>query len=302
MPNPVPPLRRALGRGLEALLPPPATATRASELPPVDAPRTPEGAVALLAIEQIQPNPFQPRRAFDPEALSELAASIRAQGVLQPILVRPAGSGYELVAGERRLRAATLAGLTQIPALIRPLGDERSLQVAIVENLQRADLNPIEEAAAFQELAQRFRFTQEQIAQHTGRDRSTIANSLRLLRLEPSVVEMLRAGQLSPGQARPLLALEPEWQRVIAEKIVNEGWPARQVEQRVARHLQPPPPPGAATARDPNEREAELQLTHALGAKVVLHARARHRGSIEIVYSNLEEFQRLFERLVGQTG
>lgn len=290
MNNPVPPPRKALGRGLEALLPHPALK------PP--APADSAAGVALLPVEQIQPNPFQPRRHFDPAALAELAASIKAQGVLQPVLVRPAGSGYELVAGERRLRAAALAGLTHLPALIRPLGDESALQMAIVENLQRADLNPVEEAAAFQELAQRFRLTQEQIAQRSGKDRATVANSLRLLRLEPSVLEQVRAGALTPGQVRPLLALELDWQRALAEKIVAEGWSARQVEQRVARHLQPPPPRAAAPDRDPNEREAELQLARALGAKVSIRPRARNRGLIEIAYHDLEEFQRLFDRLV----
>lgn len=289
MNNPAPP-RKALGKGLEALLP--------GSRPP--APAKPDAAtVALLPLAQIQPNPFQPRRHFDPEALAELAASIRAQGVLQPVLVRPSGSGYELVAGERRFRAAGLAGLSQIPALIRPLGDEGSLQVAIIENLQRADLNPIEQAAAFQELGQRFRLTQEQIAERTGKERATVANFLRLLRLDPEVQEMLRCGTISMGQARPLLALEGEGQRALAAQIVAQGWSARRVEQHLARLQQPAAPVAERPPRDPNEREAEEQLARALGAKVTLRAGLRHRGTIEIAFHNLEEFQRLYERLVG---
>ncbi|HVA62992.1 MAG TPA: ParB/RepB/Spo0J family partition protein [Terriglobales bacterium] len=300
MNNPAPPPRKALGRGLEALLsasrPTPAP-TPSPETSPD--PSSPAGKVALLPLAQIQPNPFQPRRHFDPEALAELASSIRAQGVLQPILVRPLGSGFELVAGERRLRAASLAGLTHLPALVRPLNDEASLQVAIIENLQRADLNPVEQAAAFQELGQRFRLTQEQIAERTGKDRATIANYLRLLRLDTAVLEQLRTGALTPGQTRPLIGLEPELQRSLAVLIASQGWSARRVEHHVARLLHPLAPAEPAPPRDPNEREAEEQLARALGAKVAIRAGKRNRGVIEIAYHDLDEFQRLYERLAG---
>jgi len=289
--NPAPP-RKALGRGLEALLP-------AARPAPSPDPGSHPATVALLPLAQIQPNPFQPRRHFEPEALAELAASIRAQGVLQPVLVRPLGSGFELVAGERRLRAATLAGLTHLPALVRPLTDEASLQVAIIENLQRSDLNPVEQAAAFQELGQRFRLTQEQIAERTGKDRATIANYLRLLRLDPAVLEQLRGGALTPGQARPLIGLEPELQRALALQIAAQAWSARRVEQHVARLLHPAPPADPPPPRDPNERAAEEELARALGAKVSIRAGQRNRGLIEIAYHDLDEFQRLFERLVG---
>ncbi len=289
--------KAALGRGLAALLPPGAAAPAAAG---ANAPAA-AGRIDLVPIAQIQPNPLQPRRHFDPEALAELAASIRTQGVLQPVLLRPLGSGYELVAGERRLRAAQQAGLTHLPALIRPAGDEPAFAWALVENLQRQDLNPIEQAEAFQQLAQRFRLTQEQIGAATGKDRVSIANAIRLLRLDPAVVALVRDGQLSPGQARPLLALEPERQRPLAAQIVREQWPARRVEAHLQRLLQPPAA-APAPVRDPNLRDAELQLSRALGAKVTLQANRRQRGTITVAFHDLEEFQRLFERFVAPQG
>lgn len=296
------PPRPALGRGLDALLRPPAA--------PVTAPATAASAasaavasadaVIWLELGAIQPNPFQPRHHFDGEALAELAESIRAQGVLQPVLVRRQGSGYELVAGERRFRAAQLAGLDRIPALVRSYNDERSLAVALIENLQRSDLNPIEQAEAFQQLGQQFRLTQEQIATHTGKDRTSVANCLRLLRLDPEVIERVRSGQLTAGQARPLIGLGSELQRALAAKIVAEAWPARRIEQYVQRLNQPAPPPAPAPARDANERDAELRLAQALGAKVELKPGRGQSGTITIRYASLDDFQRLFDRLIGE--
>jgi ParB family chromosome partitioning protein len=290
-----PKAKPALGRGLSALLPP--AAARPAVAP--DAP--PAGRIDQVPIAAIQPNPLQPRRHFDPEALAELAASIRAQGVLQPVLVRPLGSGYELVAGERRLRAAQMAGLTELPALIRPAGDEPAFAWALVENLQRQDLNPIEQAEAFQQLAQRFRLTQEQIGAATGKDRASIANAIRLLRLDPEVVALVRDGQLTPGQARPLLALATDAQRALAQRIVREQWPARKVEAHLQAGVEPPAT-RPAKPRDANLRDAELQLCRALGAKVQLRANQRHRGTIRIAFNDLDEFQRLFERFVGASA
>ena len=283
------PPRRALGRGIEALLPPAAVPARV----------TAGDAVALLALTQIQPNPHQPRRHFDPEALAELAASIRAQGVLQPVLVRPVGGGFELIAGERRFRAAHLAGLEKIPALVRTFSDERTMAVALIENLQREDLDPVEEARAFQELSQRFRLTQEQIAEQTGKERTTISNCLRLLRLDADVLELLQSRRLAPGQARPLIGLEAAVQVDLARRIVEENWTARRVEDHVAAMGRPAPPKPAPPPRDPNERDAEEQLARALGAKVAIKPRGRKRqqGVIEIQYFDLDDFQRLYEHL-----
>ena len=257
-----------------------------------------------IRLSDIQPNPLQPRRHFDPEALAELAASIRAQGVLQPVLVKPSGSGYTLVAGERRFRASQLAGLEHIPALVRAWGEERSLAVALIENLQRADLDAVELARAFQELAQRFRLTQEQIAEQTGKDRATVANCLRLLRLTPPVLELLQQGRLTAGQARPLIGLQPEAQLTLARRIADEGWTARRIEAFVAKLATPPPPTPPPAPRDPNERDAEQQLARALGAKVAIRPRGRKRnqGTIEIQYFDLEDFQRLYDRLCGEVA
>lgn len=291
-----PPTRKALGRGLDALLRP------APSIPDVsttlhDAPWVP---LRQLPIAEISVNPFQPRRSFDETELAELAASIRSHGVLQPILVRVASTaGFELVAGERRLRAASLAGLTEIPAQVQKLSDSASLEIAIVENLQRTDLNPIEQAQAFFELGQRFHLTQEAIAEKTGKDRATIANFLRLLRLDAEVIELLRAQTLSPGQARPLLALSEQGQRTLARQIVEQNWSARRVEQHVARLQAPAPAAQPAPARDPNEREAELNLARALGTRVTLRPGRGGRGTIEIHYASLEEFQRIYSRMTG---
>lgn len=286
------PPRKALGRGLEALLGPAPASTQAR--PPL------ADLLRHIPLDQIAPNQFQPRRRFDDAELNELANSIRAHGVLQPVLVRAAASGgFELIAGERRLRAAKLAGLAEIPAKVESLNDAASLEVAIIENLQRADLNPIEQAQAFFELGQRFQFTQEAIAEKTGKDRATIANFLRLLRLDAEVIELLRSQMLSPGQARPLLGLSGQGQRALARQIVEQNWSARRVEQHVARLQAPAPPAKPTPARDPNERDAELNLARALGTRVTLRPGRRGRGTIEIHYASLEEFQRIFALITG---
>lgn len=283
--------RPALGRGLDALLPPTRPASPAAAA-------AQEDAVATLPVGSIRPNPLQPRRHFAEAELNDLADSIRAQGVLQPILVRPVpGNGYEIVAGERRFRAAQRAGLAAIPALIRTINDERALEIAIVENLQRADLNPVEQARAFEELARRFQLSQEEVGKKTGKDRATIANALRLLRLDAAVLARLESGELTPGQARPLLALDPILQRQVAERIVAEAWSARRVEEFVSRAPKPARPAKPAPPRDPNLKDAEEQLARALGARVAIEAGKRNRGRITIAYNDLEEFQRLFELL-----
>jgi len=251
----------------------------------------------MAAMAEIRVNPQQPRQHFDPAALEELAQSIREQGVLQPLLVRPVGNELQLIAGERRWRAAQLAGLTEIPVLVRPLNDERALEVAIIENLQREDLNPLEQARAFHQLGSRFALTQEQIAQRTGKDRASVANFLRLLKLDPEVQALLEQGVLTMGHARALLGLEPAAQRALAATIQKLGLNVRQVEERVAA-AQPKPAadPKPTSPRDPNVRAAEDELQHLLGTKVRIKDR-KNRGTIEIDYVGLEEFQRIFERL-----
>ncbi|MGH9479831.1 MAG: ParB/RepB/Spo0J family partition protein [Terriglobales bacterium] len=282
--------RPALGRGLDALLAAPASTAQAPW--PVD--------VLNLRLADIQPNPFQPRRNFDPDALAELANSIRSHGVLQPIIVRSLpGTKYQLIAGERRLRAARAAGLDTIPALVRHYGDQRAMEIAIIENLQRSDLNPIELAEGLAQLAEQFHLTQDAIAQQTGKERSTIANALRLLRLDSEVLELVRSGTLSAGQARPLVSLDAARQRALARRIRDEGWSARKIEAHLA-HAAPPPdrPALPAPPRDANIRDAEEQLTRCLGTKVAVRANKRHRGTIAIAFSGLEEFQRLYDLML----
>lgn len=278
--------RKALGRGLDSLL-----KTKPAVTPPPA--KTAESGVEQVPLKSIRPNPLQPRHHFDETALAELAESIRTQGVLQPVLLRPAKGGYELIAGERRFRAAQRAGLTDIPALVRVVNDEKALELAIIENLQRDDLNPIEQARAFQELASRFNLTQEQIATRTGKERSSISNFLRLLKLHAEVQQRVEQGQLSMGHARALLSLDPETQRTFALRIVEQGWSVRQVEERVAALLKPPAP-APPKPRDPNVRAAEQDIAHALGTRVHIRDR-KNRGTIEIEYNGLEEFQRIFE-------
>lgn len=275
--------RKALGRGLDSLLKTKSAA----------AAKTAEPGVEQVPLKNIRPNPLQPRHHFDETALAELAESIRTQGVLQPVLLRPAKGGYELIAGERRFRAAQRAGLTEIPALVRVVNDEKALELAIIENLQRDDLNPIEQARAFQELASRFNLTQEQIATRTGKERSSISNFLRLLKLHPEVQQQVEQGQLSMGHARALLSLDPETQRTFAQRIIEQGWSVRQVEERVSTLLKPPTP-AAPKPRDPNVRAAEQDIARALGTRVHIRDR-KNRGTIEIEYNGLEEFQRIFE-------
>lgn len=278
--------RKALGRGLDSLL-----KTKPASPPP--AAKTAEPGVEQIPLKAIRPNPLQPRHHFDETALAELAESIRVQGVLQPVLLRPAKNGYELIAGERRFRAAQRAGLTAIPALVRVVSDEKALELAIIENLQRDDLNPIEQARAFQELASRFSLTQEQIATRTGKERSSISNFLRLLKLHPEVQAQVEQGQLAMGHARALLSLDPESQRIFALRIVEQGWNVRQVEERVAA-LQKPATPPQPKPRDPNVRAAEQDLARVLGTRVHIRDR-KNRGTIEIEYKGLDEFQRIFE-------
>jgi ParB family transcriptional regulator, chromosome partitioning protein len=221
--------RRGLGRGLDALIRPPA------------------GDVRTLAVDQLQPNRRQPRQEFHDEALAELAASIRTQGLVQPIVVTPSGERYTIVAGERRWRAARLAGLDEVPVVVRAVsGDRELLELALVENLQRSDLNPIEEAHAYQALREEFGLSQEEIAARVGKARPTVANALRLLKLPAAVQEHLRRGRLAAGHARPLLALRTAGeQEALAERAVRQGLSARELEELTARPERPGPRPAA---------------------------------------------------------
>jgi ParB family chromosome partitioning protein len=234
---------------------------------------------------------------MDPAKLAELAASIRESGIVQPILVRPRGGRYQIVAGERRFRAARAAGLASVPVSVREVADEHLLEIALVENIQREDLNPIEEAQAFHRLQEEFRLTQEEIASRVGRDRTTVANTLRLLRLPRELKDMVATKRLDAGHARALLALDrTEDQVALGREAARKGLSVREVEARVARERAPRKEAGGAR-RDPNTRAAEERLRAALGARVEIARRGRG-GQIRVLFAGEAELQRLYELLV----
>jgi ParB family transcriptional regulator, chromosome partitioning protein len=278
-----------LGRGLASLIPQrPAATTAPTEIP----------------IVRISRNPYQPRRAVDQEAIEQLAASIREHGVLQPVLVTETFDGYQLVAGERRVRAAQLAGLERVPAVIRQLADRDQLELALVENLQRSDLSAIEEAHAFRQLIDEFGLTQETIAARLGRSRSGVANTLRLLETHESVQEAIASGRITEGHARALAGLPPQVQPALLQTVIRRDLSVRQTEEMVRRVREPLEPrngPQPTAARDPDLERVEEDLRRSLGTKVSL-ARTRKGGRIVIEYYNDEDLGRLYERLVGGTA
>jgi ParB family transcriptional regulator, chromosome partitioning protein len=278
--------RKALGKGLSALIPEPEAQTSPGPTSPAEVP-----------IDALDPNPFQPRAAMDPTRLAELAASIRESGIVQPILVRPRGERYQIVAGERRFRAAQAAGLATVPVTVRDVADEHLLELALVENIQREELNPMEEAQAFHRLQDEFRLTQEEIARRVGRDRSTVANTLRLLRLPRDLREMVASSRLDAGHARALLALDrAEDQVALGREAARRGLSVREVEARVARMRAPQHGAGGAR-KDPNTRAAEERLRAALGARVEI-ARRGKGGQIRVLFAGEAELNRLYELLV----
>jgi ParB family transcriptional regulator, chromosome partitioning protein len=274
--------RKALGRGLSALIPEP-------EAPAVPA------AAAEVPISALDANPFQPRSAMDPERLAELTASVRESGIVQPILVRRRGERYQIIAGERRFRAAQATGLATVPVMVRDVDDEHLLELALVENIQREELNPIEEAQAFHRLQDEFGLTQEEIARRVGRDRATVANTLRLLRLPRELRELLAEARLDAGHARALLALDrSEDQLALGREAARKGLSVREVERRVAQRRAPRE---ARPRKDANTRAAEERLRSALGARVEIARRGRG-GQIRILFAGEAELNRLFELLV----
>ena len=291
--------RRALGKGLDSLLP----RVQAAATP--SAPESEGGKPREIPLDQIDRNPFQTRSHLAEEQLAELAASIAANGVVQPVLVRPLANGrFQLIAGERRWRASELAGKTTIPAILRQVSDEQAMEITIVENLQRADLNPMEQARAFDRLSREFHMTQEQMAVRTGKDRATVANFLRLLRLPASVQARVEAGSLSFGHARALLSFEhPEEIEKAAKRVVDLSLSVRQTETYVQGLLHPEraakkePKPEAPI--DPNVRAVQERLQRALGLKVHIEDHDG-RGKVIIEYAKLEDFDTLLEQLAGE--
>jgi ParB family chromosome partitioning protein len=290
--------RRALGKGLDSLLP----RVQAPTAAPVE---SDGGKPREIPLDQIDRNPFQTRSHVNEDQLAELAASIVANGVVQPILVRPIDGGrFQLIAGERRWRASQLAGKATIPAILRQVSDEQAMEITIVENLQRADLNPMEQARAFERLAREFHMTQEQMATRTGKDRATVANFLRLLRLPATVQSRVEAGDLSFGHARTLLSFEhAEDMEKAAQRIVALSLSVRQTEtyvqgllhpERAAKKEPKPEPPV-----DPNVRAVQERLQRSLGLKVNIEDH-NGRGRVIIEYAKLEDFDTLLENLAGE--
>ncbi len=299
--TPTPEKRKALGRGLEALLPArPAPTPESPHAPPAA-----NGQPLEIAVDQIERNPFQTRTRFDEAQLAELTASVAASGVIQPIVVRPLDGGrYQLITGERRLLASRNAGKTTIPAIVRPATDEQTMEMTIVENLQRADLNPMEQARAYHRLSHEFQMTQEQMAQRTGKERASVANFLRLLRLPEPIQHSVEAGELTFGHARTLLALEsPERILAAAQKVRALSMSVRQTESYIQGLLHPEEKRAKAEKQlppqDPNVREAEVRLQRSLGLKVRIED-AKGRGRVIIEYSKLEDFDHILTAL-GQT-
>jgi ParB family chromosome partitioning protein len=277
----------ALGRGLSSLIPQRAV---------------PGSAVLEVQLTRIKPNPYQPRRHMDDAGLEELAASIREHGVLQPVLVTETLDGYQLIAGERRVRASRLAGLERIPALVRQLADRDQLEVALVENVQRADLDPIEEAMAYRQLMDEFGLTQEQVSDRVGKARATVANTLRLLDLHADVQSAIVDGRLSEGHGRALAGLAPEGQAQVVDTVVAQRLSVRQTEELVRRLREPKAAPAPTALRlDPDLERVETHLRERLGTKVSL-SRSRTGGRIVIEYYSDEELNRLYEHLIGGTA
>lgn len=277
--------RKALGRGLGALL--------SAESRPPD-----ENALTI-PIDSIQPNPLQPRMHFDEAKLSELAESVVSNGLVQPLLVRRSGVGYQLVAGERRLRAAKLAGLFEVPVVVRDVPDEKLLELALIENIQREELNPIEEANAYKKLIDSIGLTQDVLAKRVGRDRSYITNYLRLLRLPEDLQQLVQEGKLSTGHARTILAIsEPDAQRRLARRIIEGQLSVRDVERLVrekAEHAAEP----RVDRQDANLRAAESKLRRRLGTKIrIIQNQATRRGKIEIEFFDDQELNRIYDLLM----
>ena len=289
--------RKVLGKGLSALLPArPGTPTATAVAPA--AVSTP----SKLHIDAIDPNPLQPRVLFQSDRLKELADSIRVNGIIQPLIVRKHAEKYQLVAGERRWRAARMAGLTEVPVVVQEVADPLMLELALIENIQREDLNAIETAHAYERLGTELGLSQEEIGRRTGKDRTTITNTLRLLKLPPEVQLLLAEHRLSMGHARAILGLPTTAQQIeIAEKAAAQGLSVRQVEALVHERTSADRQPETKkqNAPDPNVRAAVEELERALGTRVRLIAVNEQKGRIEIDYFSQEELDRLFQLLVG---
>ena len=278
--------KRGLGRGLNAMLP------KKEEVAP------PKTGLDEIPIEFIQPGKYQPRTYFAEESIAELSDSIKAQGVIQPIVLRPIGDDrYEIIAGERRWRAAQLAGIEKIPAVIRTVDDESALAMSLIENIQREDLNPLEEATALQRLIDDFQFTHQEVADAVGKSRSAVTNTLRLTQLAPPVAEMLVAGDLEMGHARALLTLEVNEQVAVAKQVVARGLNVRQTEELVRAAGKTAGATGVKPARDADTRRLEQNLGQTLGQPVQIRHTKKGTGKLVISYSSLDELDGILSKM-----
>jgi ParB family chromosome partitioning protein len=289
--------RKALGKGLKALIP---------DAPPEPAPAPSSGKeIQMVKVEAVRPGRFQPRRKMDKNKIAQLAESVRRDGIINPLLVRSVDGGLELVAGERRLEAAKLVGLKQVPVMIRDLTDEKAAELALVENIQREELNPVEEAEAYQQLISRFGLKQEEVAGRVGKERATVANMLRLLKLPDPVKNHLRDGLISMGHGRALLAVRGEKEQVaLCRKVIAEGLSVRAVEEAAARlgaRQKPKKPKAGKPKKDPNVRAAEEEMTQRLHTRVEINGNDQ-KGRIEIHYYSADELDRLYQLLVRISG
>jgi ParB family transcriptional regulator, chromosome partitioning protein len=303
--------KRGLGRGLDALLGgaaktgPVASAPSAALSAGAPAGEPVDGSLRKLPVDLIQRGKYQPRHDMHQESLQDLADSIKAQGVVQPIVVRPVGHGsqarYEIIAGERRWRAAQLAGLQEIPAVIRDVPDRAAIAMALIENIQRENLNPLEESRALHRLIQEFELTHQEAAEAVGRSRAAVSNLLRLLELSEDVKELVEAGKLEMGHARALLALAGNVQTQTARQIVAKGLSVRETERLVKRlQAEAGKPPRPARAVDPDIRRLEQELADRLGAKVVLEQARGGKGRLVIGYNSLDELDGILEKIRGE--
>lgn len=285
--------KRGLGRGLDALLGSAASSATASHTAAAA-----EGALRELPVDLIQRGRYQPRMDIHAETLEELADSIRAQGVVQPVVVRPiAADRYELIAGERRWRAAQIAGLQEIPAVVRDVPDRAAIAMALIENIQRENLNPMEEARALQRLIDEFEMTHQQAAEAVGRSRTGVTNLLRLLELNADVKERVEKGVLEMGHARALLALKGDAQSEVARKVADRGLSVRETEQLVRKLQSPKPAPKTPPRVDPNVRHLQDQLSEKLGAGVQIQHSTSGKGKLVIHYSSLDELDGILEHI-----
>ena len=281
--------KRGLGKGLDALL--------SQHVSDLDSP--PSDQLSQLPVDLIKRGAYQPRMEIDADALQDLANSIRNQGVVQPIVVRPTASGkFEIIAGERRWRAAQMAGLHEVPALVRDVTDQTAMCMALIENIQREDLNPLEEARALSRLLKEFEMTHDQVAESVGRSRSTVTNILRLLELHPDVQKMLESGTMEMGHARAILSLATEQQPEIARKVAEQGLSVRATEQLV-RGLQTRRARTRSSTNqpDPNIRRLEDELSEHLGAQVAIKHTAGGKGTVQIRYNSLDELEGILDKL-----